>query len=148
MASAHSRLRATGEPAVPRRPGARRIGVAVPRAASAHAAGDERLKVVRSAPDRNRAAAPSAARGALAREQVAELQRARIVTAMGELVRERGVAAVTVAHVVARSGVSRRTFYEIFEDRESCLLVTFERAVDRAARASLIRRSQDPAAAW
>ena len=39
---------------------------------------------------------------------------------MTELVRERGVGAVTVAHVVARSGVSRRTFYELFEDREGC----------------------------
>jgi AcrR family transcriptional regulator len=67
------------------------------------------------------------------RERVGEIQRARIVAAMTELVRERGVTAVTVAHVVGRSGVSRRTFYELFDDREDCVLAAFEQAVDRAA---------------
>jgi len=52
---------------------------------------------------------------------------------MSELVRERGVAVVTVAHVVERAGVSRRTFYELFEDRDDCLRAAFEQAVDRAA---------------
>jgi AcrR family transcriptional regulator/DNA-binding MarR family transcriptional regulator len=63
---------------------------------------------------------------------VGEIQRARIVGAMVDVVRERGVAGVTVAHVVARSGVSRRTFYELFEDREECLMAAFELALARA----------------
>ncbi len=71
------------------------------------------------------------------RDGVAELQRARIITAMSELVHERTVSSVTVAHVVARSGVSRRTFYELFDDRESCLFAAFERALARAAAAVL-----------
>jgi AcrR family transcriptional regulator len=71
------------------------------------------------------------------REHVAELQRARIVAAMVELVRERGVPNVTVAHVVARSGVSRRTFYEQFEDRGGCLLAAFEDGVEQAAASVL-----------
>jgi AcrR family transcriptional regulator len=75
--------------------------------------------------------------GVLGREHVAELQRARIVAAMIELVRERGVPSVTVAHVVARSGVSRRTFYEQFEDRGGCLLAAFEHGVELAAAAVL-----------
>ncbi len=75
--------------------------------------------------------------GVLGREHVAELQRARIVGAMTELVRERGVPNVTVAHVVARSGVSRRTFYEQFEDRGGCLLAAFEHGVELAAAAVL-----------
>jgi AcrR family transcriptional regulator len=66
------------------------------------------------------------------RAGVGEIQRARISRAMGELVAERGAAGVTVAHVVARSGVSRRTFYELFEDREDCFLAAFEMAVARA----------------
>ena len=69
----------------------------------------------------------------LSREGVGDLQRARILAAMTELVRERGVAGVTVAHIVGRSGVSRRTFYELFEDREDCLLAAFEHAIARAA---------------
>jgi AcrR family transcriptional regulator len=69
----------------------------------------------------------------LGREGVAGLQRARIVTAMTALVSERGVGGVSVAHVVARSGVSRRTFYELFEDREDCFLAAFDAAIARAA---------------
>jgi AcrR family transcriptional regulator/DNA-binding MarR family transcriptional regulator len=69
----------------------------------------------------------------LGRERVGELQRARILAAMTELVGERGVGPVTVAHVVGRSGVSRRTFYELFEDREGCLLAAFDHAIECAA---------------
>jgi AcrR family transcriptional regulator len=67
-----------------------------------------------------------------ARGQVVELQRARILRAMVEECCERGVAGVSVAHVVSRSGVSRRTFYEIFTDREDCFLAAFERALSLA----------------
>jgi AcrR family transcriptional regulator len=67
------------------------------------------------------------------RAQLAEIQRARIVAAMVEVVAERGVGNATVARVVARSGVSRRTFYEHFEDREGCFLAAFEHAVARIA---------------
>jgi AcrR family transcriptional regulator len=65
---------------------------------------------------------------------VAEIQRARMIAALVEVTRERGMGAVTVAHVVARSGVSRRTFYELFEDREDCFLAAFDLAVERAAQ--------------
>lgn len=68
------------------------------------------------------------------REQISELQRARIVGAMLDVVAQRGAGSVTVAHVVERSGVSRRTFYEHFEDREDCLLAAFERALMLAAQ--------------
>jgi AcrR family transcriptional regulator len=63
---------------------------------------------------------------------VSEIQRARIIGAMGELVRERNGGGVTVAHVVARSGISRRTFYELFDDREACFLAAFDRAIAQA----------------
>jgi AcrR family transcriptional regulator len=65
------------------------------------------------------------------REKVTEIQRARILAAMIEVAAERGAANVTVAHVVARSGVSRRTFYELFEDREACFLAAFGEASKR-----------------
>ena len=67
------------------------------------------------------------------RGQVAELQRARLLTAMVQEVSERGAANVSVGHVVARSGVSRRTFYEIFNDREDCFLAAFDEALGHAA---------------
>jgi AcrR family transcriptional regulator len=65
---------------------------------------------------------------------VAESQRARMIAALVEVAGERGAGGVTVAHIVARSGVSRRTFYELFEDREDCFLAAFELAVARAAQ--------------
>jgi AcrR family transcriptional regulator len=46
---------------------------------------------------------------------------------------ERGAGNVTVADVVERSGVSRRTFYEQFTDREDCFLAAFEEAASCAA---------------
>jgi AcrR family transcriptional regulator/DNA-binding MarR family transcriptional regulator len=48
---------------------------------------------------------------------------------MFDVVSELGIANVSVAHVVARSGVSRRTFYELFKDREDCFLAAFDEAV-------------------
>jgi AcrR family transcriptional regulator len=56
-----------------------------------------------------------------------------MVGAMVEQVAEHGVANLTVAHIVAQSGVSRRTFYEIFADREDCLLAAFDDAIERFA---------------
>ncbi len=85
-------------------------------------------------------------RNGLGHEQVAEIQRARIVSAMVELVAERGVSNATIAHIVARSGVSRRTFYELFKDREDCFVAAFDMAVERASR--YVREVYDPQASW
>jgi AcrR family transcriptional regulator len=70
---------------------------------------------------------------ALAAGRVGEIQRQRIIGAVAEVAAEKGAANVTVAHVVARAGISRRTFYEQFEDREECLLVALDEAVGHAA---------------
>jgi AcrR family transcriptional regulator/DNA-binding MarR family transcriptional regulator len=55
----------------------------------------------------------------------------RILAAMAEVASERGAGSVTVAHVVGRAGVSRRTFYDLFADREECFLAAFEEAIGR-----------------
>jgi len=49
-------------------------------------------------------------------------QRARMLDAITKAVAEKGYARVTVSDIVAQAGVSRRTFYEQFEDKEDCLL--------------------------
>jgi AcrR family transcriptional regulator len=64
---------------------------------------------------------------------VAEIQRQRILAAMCQVATERGAANVTVAHIVARAGISRRTFYELFEDREACLLAALDEAIVEAS---------------
>ncbi|HXQ00092.1 MAG TPA: TetR family transcriptional regulator [Solirubrobacteraceae bacterium] len=60
---------------------------------------------------------------------MAEVQRVRLLGAMVQEVAEHGAANVSVASVVARSGVSRRTFYELFDDRDACFLAAFDDAL-------------------
>lgn len=52
---------------------------------------------------------------------------------MTEVACEHGPGNVTVAHVVERAGVSRRTFYELFEDREECFIAAFEEGLRRVS---------------
>jgi AcrR family transcriptional regulator/DNA-binding MarR family transcriptional regulator len=72
-------------------------------------------------------------RNGLAKERVADIQRARLLAAMVEIAAEQGLTGATVAQVVARAGVSRRTFYELFEDREGCYLAAMDDAIARAS---------------
>jgi AcrR family transcriptional regulator/DNA-binding MarR family transcriptional regulator len=69
-----------------------------------------------------------------------------MITAMIDVVSERGRANATVAHVVARSGVSRRTFYEVFDDFEDCFLAALDQSVARASE--YVLSGYDPAAKW
>jgi AcrR family transcriptional regulator len=65
------------------------------------------------------------------RTHVTEVQRARMLTAAVDVVGESGYSGMSVARVTSRAGVSRRTFYDLFEDREDCFLAVFEEAVRR-----------------
>jgi AcrR family transcriptional regulator len=69
--------------------------------------------------------------------RVSEIQRQRILLAAADVTAERGAPTVTVAHIVARSGVSRRTFYELFSDREECMLAALDQAIALATNAVL-----------
>jgi AcrR family transcriptional regulator len=96
-------------------------------------------------------AAPSrlpSGRHGLPREEVVASQRARLIDAMAVVVAEKGYAATTVADVVERAGVSRRTFYEQFADRETCFLAAYD-----AGLAAVLGRIRDavevnPVASW
>lgn len=85
-------------------------------------------------------------RDGFGRGQVTEIQRARMVTAMIDVVSERGRSNATVAHVVARSGVSRRTFYEVFDDFEDCFLAALDQSIARATE--YVLGEYDPAEKW
>jgi AcrR family transcriptional regulator len=84
-----------------------------------------------SRPDRSK---PTAARLREGAAQVSDVQRGRILAAMVNVVAEHGVGSATVSRVVARAGVSRRTFYEQFTGCEDCFLAVFEDALARAIR--------------
>ncbi len=66
--------------------------------------------------------------------ELARIQRSRVIGATIELVAERGVGGLSVAHIVERSGVSRRTFYDLFEDRRECVAAAFEDALAEVER--------------
>jgi len=67
------------------------------------------------------------------RARVSEVQRVRILAAAIEIVSELGYGGMSTTAVIGRAGVSRRTFYELFEDREDCFLAIFDEAVGRIA---------------
>ncbi|HST54987.1 MAG TPA: TetR/AcrR family transcriptional regulator [Solirubrobacteraceae bacterium] len=71
---------------------------------------------------------------ALPREQVAAHQRNRLFAAMVQAVNEQGFVATTISDLVARAGISRRSFYEHFDNKDECLLATYDEIVERLNR--------------
>jgi AcrR family transcriptional regulator len=59
------------------------------------------------------------------KEATSASQRARMLDAVTRAVADKGYARVTVGDVVSDAGVSRRTFYEQFKDREDCFLAAY-----------------------
>jgi AcrR family transcriptional regulator len=49
--------------------------------------------------------------------------------AMAEAVAEHSYGATTIAHVVSHAGVSRKTFYEHFQDKEHCFLAMYDTGI-------------------
>jgi AcrR family transcriptional regulator len=79
---------------------------------------------------------------ALPGAHVAEIQRARLLAAAVRSVDELGYTHASVTDITRRSRVSRRTFYELFANREECLAAVLESAVERI-RGELARAELD-----
>jgi AcrR family transcriptional regulator len=56
-------------------------------------------------------------------------QRERLIDGIARTVARRGYAATPVAEVLKASGISRRTFYEQFADKEDCFLAAYDAIV-------------------
>lgn len=69
----------------------------------------------------------------MAAEQVSAMQRSRLLAAAVGTVGQFGWEGATVARITERAGVSRRTFYELFENRDECLLALLESVVTQVA---------------
>jgi AcrR family transcriptional regulator len=61
----------------------------------------------------------------LSREEVELSQRERLLQAATDAVAEHGYVKTTVAEILARAGVSRATFYKLFDDREDCFQAAY-----------------------
>jgi AcrR family transcriptional regulator len=72
-----------------------------------------------------------AGRHALPRELVARSQRDRLLDAIAAACAERGYSETSVADIVGRAQVSRKAFYDLFGDKESCFLAAYDRFLAR-----------------
>jgi len=81
------------------------------------------------------------------REDVVRNQRERLFGAMVTSVYERGYAATTVNDLVAISGVSSRTFYDLFPDKQACFVAALQGIIE-AAVAYAARNVAEPAGTW
>jgi AcrR family transcriptional regulator/DNA-binding MarR family transcriptional regulator len=77
---------------------------------------------------------------------VAGMQRRRLLLAFGEVASASGLEAATVGRVCEQAAVSRRTFYELFSDREDCLLAAFDQATERFSQE--VRPAFEARGAW
>ncbi len=64
------------------------------------------------------------------RTVVTKIQRDRLLRAMAKTVAEYGYQETTVRRLLGRAGLSRRTYYELFEDKEDCFLAAYDEAIE------------------
>lgn len=77
---------------------------------------------------------PPRGRHRLPPEVIARSQRERLLEAAIRVVAEKGYAATTVADLTREAGISRTTFYAMFEDKEGCFLAAYDGIVDALVR--------------
>ncbi len=70
-------------------------------------------------------------RHGLPRRFIVHNQRERMLLAVAEAVAEQGFTTTTVADIIARARLSRRTFYEHFADKEECFLAAYDTVVEQ-----------------
>jgi AcrR family transcriptional regulator len=88
---------------------------------------------------------PSGRHG-LPREYVRRSQRTRLLAASIEVAGAEGYAGMTVSAVIAQAGVSRKTFYEFFADREACFLAAFDTVLEQGLAG--VREAYDGGTSW
>src|SRR6476620_4690633 len=71
---------------------------------------------------------------ALPQDVVIAHQRERLLEAAATAVAEDGYAELTVRDLIVRAGVSRRTFYQLFDDKIDCVFAAHERAFERLGK--------------
>ena len=77
---------------------------------------------------------PPRGRHRLPPEVIARSQRERLLEAAVRVVAAKGYAATTVADLTREAGISRTTFYAMFDDKEGCFLAAYDGVVDALVR--------------
>lgn len=77
-----------------------------------------------------------------------ESQRNRIHRAMIEVVSERGYPETRVVDVIGIAGVSRKTFYELFDSKEDCFLAAYDVLLENLLEAASNAFESKPGGPW
>lgn len=77
-----------------------------------------------------------------------ESQRNRIHQAMVEVVSARGYPETRVVDVIGAAGVSRKTFYELFESKEDCFLAAYDVLLENLLAEATEAFESQAGAAW
>ena len=77
-----------------------------------------------------------------------ESQRNRIHQAMIEVVSERGYPETRVVDVIGVAGVSRKTFYELFDSKEDCFLAAYDVLLENLLGEATDAFESKPGAPW
>ncbi|HEV7774259.1 MAG TPA: TetR/AcrR family transcriptional regulator [Conexibacter sp.] len=85
-------------------------------------------------------------RHGLPRRFIVHNQRERMLLAVAEAVAEQGFVTTTVADIIARARLSRRTFYEHFADKEECFLAAYDTVVEQLLAA--VGQAYEQADGW
>lgn len=78
--------------------------------------------------------------------RVVEMQHRRLLTAFVELLNSRKLQEVRIGEICKRAGVSRRTFYDIFDSQEACFLAALDWSLEWLSVE--MRDTHTPNAAW
>ena len=65
---------------------------------------------------------------------MAAVQRARVVRALADVMAVDGYANTPVSAVLARAGVSRETFYQLFRSKQDCFIAALDDALEQLGR--------------
>jgi AcrR family transcriptional regulator len=79
---------------------------------------------------------------------VTESQRSRIHQAMIEVVSDRGYPETRVVDVIGVAGVSRKTFYELFDSKEDCFLAAYDVLLDNLLGEATDAFEAQPGSPW
>jgi AcrR family transcriptional regulator len=74
--------------------------------------------------------------------------RTKVVAGFSASVADKGYAATTIADIVRHARVSKRTFYEHFEDKEACFLAAYVALTDEVLRAISVAGAARPEVPW
>lgn len=70
-------------------------------------------------------------RHSIPRKVVFDNQRTRLLDGVAGALQGRGYGELAISHITGEAGVSRATFYEIFESKRECVVAAHQRSVER-----------------